>query len=191
MEVFLSASIPLPSRDRVYYETVDLLALREALKALAEHVLPVGRITYGGHPAITPLLALFAKQADLDRSKFTLFQSAMFDGKRKEAMPADNVLFADVRIVPAPSENDKENLKAMRVAMLSSQNFDAAVFIGGMDGCLEELELFKELQPGAQILPIATTGAAARSIFENGDYNPSLGRSRTYPTIFRRLLSAT
>lgn len=188
MDVFLSASVPLPSRNKVYYETIDLLALREALKALAEYVLPIGRLTYGGHPAITPLLALFAQQAKLDRSKFTLFQSAIFDGFREEAMPEENALFADLRVVPAPSFDKVENLRAMRTAMITSQKFDAAVVIGGMDGCLEELKLFKEHHPGAQILPVATTGAAARMIFESGTYDPILARSRTYPTIFRRLL---
>lgn len=190
MDIFLSASVPLPSRDRAYYESVDLLALREALKALAEYVLPVGRITYGGHPAITPLLALFTEQAGLDRAKFTLFQSAVYDGVRAEAMPEDNELFADLRIVPATSTIKDDNVRAMREAMISSRSFDAAVIIGGMDGCLEELAMFRAHHPAAMIMPIATTGAAARMIFEQGGYDHVLARSRTYPTIFRRLLKA-
>lgn len=190
MEIFLSASVPLPTRNRAYYESVDLLALREALKALAEYVLPVGRITYGGHPAITPLLALFTQQVKLDRTKFTLFQSAMFDGVRGEQMPQDNALFADVRIIPAPSQIDGDNVRAMREAMITSRSFDAAVIIGGMDGCFEELAMFRDYHPNAPIMPIATTGAAARMIFDQGGYDPVLARSRTYSTIFRRLLSA-
>ena len=190
MDIFLSASVPLPSRNRIYYESVDLLALREALKALAEYVLPVGRITYGGHPAITPLLALFTEKAGLDRAKFTLFQSAMFDGVRAEQMPQDNALFADVRIVPAPSQFDGDNVRVMREAMITSRSFDAAVIIGGMDGCFEELAMFRDFHPNALIMPIATTGAAARMIFDQGGYDPVLARSRTYPTIFRRLLTA-
>ena len=78
IDIFLSASVPLPTRNRVFFDTADVLAIREAIKALVEVVLPVGSITCGGHPAITPLLALFAREASLDRDRLAIYQSRLF-----------------------------------------------------------------------------------------------------------------
>lgn len=78
IDVFLSASVPLPSRDRQFFESADVLAIREALKALAEVVLPEGHLTCGGHPAITPLLALFVRERGLSKERVTIFQSEFF-----------------------------------------------------------------------------------------------------------------
>jgi hypothetical protein len=64
-DIFLSASVPLPDWDHRFFETADVLSIREAIKALVETALPTGRITCGGHPAITPLLALFVREAGL------------------------------------------------------------------------------------------------------------------------------
>lgn len=188
MDIFLSASIPLPTRNRAYYDSVDLLALREAIKALADHVLPTGRITFGGHPAITPLIAAFARQAGLDRDKLTLFQSQRFDGFQDDAPPIENSEFGDVREIPGGHGSRADDLTALRHAMISSKPFDGAVFIGGMEGCLQEYEIFRELHAHVPVLPLATTGAAARKIFNRGGFAPELGRNRTYPTLFRRLL---
>lgn len=95
IDVFLSASVPLPERNRHYFETADVLAIREAIKALVEVVLPVGRITCGGHPAITPLLAFFVQEAGLDRNHLTIFQSRFFE----HILPDENSQFQDIRIV--------------------------------------------------------------------------------------------
>lgn len=61
IEVFLSASVPLPSRHHRYFETADVIAIRESVRALATAVLPVGRLTTGGHPAITPVIRKVAE----------------------------------------------------------------------------------------------------------------------------------
>lgn len=42
IDVFLSASVPLPDRNRVFFDTADVLAIREAIKALIE-VVQIGR----------------------------------------------------------------------------------------------------------------------------------------------------
>src|SRR5690606_35061305 len=54
--IFLSASIPLPERDAKYYDTADIVAIRDAVIALTTVVLPHHRIVWGGHPSITPLI---------------------------------------------------------------------------------------------------------------------------------------
>lgn len=184
IDVFLSASVPLPQRDRLFFETADVLAIREAIKALVEVVLPVGRITCGGHPAITPLLALFVREAGLESKGITIFQSALFTGK----MPSEITDFVDVRIVPAVGGDRKASLTAMREEMVASRNFAAAVIIGGMEGVFEELDIFLRRQPRATVLPLASTGAAAAIIHKNGEYDEQLSRDLTYPSLFRRRL---
>ena len=57
VNVFLSASVPLPTRHPRFHETADVMAIKEAIKALVIEVIPRGKIIFGGHPAITPLIA--------------------------------------------------------------------------------------------------------------------------------------
>ena len=57
--IFLSASVPLPERNSVYFDTADVFLIREAIRSLIEVIIPVGAITFGGHPAITPLVSLY------------------------------------------------------------------------------------------------------------------------------------
>lgn len=184
IDVFLSASVPLPERDRRFFDTADVLAIREAVKALVEAVLPVGRITCGGHPAITPLLALFAREARLDPERVTIFQSALFAGQT----PPELADFVDVRVVAAVGTDREASLALMRDEMITSRDFKAAVLIGGMEGLFKELDLFVSHHPHAVVLPLATTGAAAAIIHVEGHYDKHLARERTYPSLFRRRL---
>jgi hypothetical protein len=184
IDVFLSASVPLPKRDRRFFDTADVLLIREAVKALVEVVLPVGRITCGGHPAITPLLSLFVHEAGLGREGVTIFQSALFAGE----MPPETTDFVDVRIVPAVRGNREASLSAMRKEMVASRQFAAAVVIGGMEGVLEEVKLFTNLHPNAVVLPLASTGAAAAIIHKRGRYDGRLAQELTFPSLFRRSL---
>lgn len=184
MEVFLSASVPLPDRDRRFFDTADVLAIREAIKALVEVVLPIGRITCGGHPAITPLLALFAREADLNRDRLAIYQSRLFSGR----LPPELAEFVDVHWTSAVDDDRDESLTAMRKEMIGSRKFDAAVIIGGMEGIFEEHELFACEHPHAPVLPLSTTGAAAAIIFNRGKFDPVLARDRTYSSLFRRNL---
>lgn len=184
IDIFLSASVPLPDRNRAFFDTADVLAIREAIKALVEVVLPQGRITCGGHPAITPLLALFVKEADLSADRVTIYQSQLFRGK----LPPELASFVDVRMVDAVNNDKDQSLTAMRREMVASRPFRAAVIIGGMEGIYEERDLFAEAHPEAAVLPLATTGAAAAIVYRRGSFDPDLARNRTYASLFRRKL---
>src|SRR5688572_28217043 len=113
IDVLLSASVPLPERDPHFFQTADVLSIREAIKALVEVVLPIGRITFGGHPAITPLIALFVQEAGLERDRLTVLQSTYFQG----VMPHANAEFHDVRFVDGVVGDRNQSLFAMRSAM--------------------------------------------------------------------------
>ena len=184
MDVFLSASVPSRDRSPRYFESADVLLIREAVKALIEVVLPRGRLVFGGHPAITPLIALFVQQLGLESSRLTVFQSAAFQPEFPEALSE----FYDVRVIDANGDREL-SLGEMRVEMLSSRSFHAGVFIGGMDGVLDEARLFRLMHPSAKFLPVASAGGAARVLYQEVAGLPiSLSRELTYRTLFRRLL---
>lgn len=186
MDIFLSASVPLPTRDPVYFQTADVVAIRDAVKALALEILGNGSITFGGHPAITPLLALMLREAfPARRGHIILYQSEFFLGQ----FPPENDEFIDVRITPSVNGDRQASLDLMRRTMLGSIPFDVGVFIGGMDGVVEEFHLFRELHPNAPVYPIASTGGAAALLFKEIDgLDPSLLSEITYPTLFRTIL---
>ena len=85
----------------------------------------------------------------------------------------------------------EDSLMEMRKCMLGDNEFDAAFFVGGMEGVRDEYVLFKEFHPEAKVFPIASTGAAAKFIYDD---NPSLYDSRletelTYTSLVKDLLN--
>jgi hypothetical protein len=188
INVFLSASVPLPDRNEQFSQTADVIAIREAVKAIVGEVIPRGFLVFGGHPAITPLVArLLRTMGPESRGRFVLYQSAFFS----DHFGADNDEFVELRIIPTFRKSRKFSLKKMRERMIGETPFDAGVFIGGMEGVLEEFELFRNMHPNAHVWPIASTGAAARSVFERtASQRPELFvNEMTYPKLFRTLLS--
>lgn len=198
--IFLSASIPLPERDSKYYDSADIIAIRDAVIALTTVVLPHHRIIWGGHPSITPLIyfviermiknkvekemdgfdsltsderkrILFERTKNQISKHVTLYQSRFFE----KYFPADNSKFDNI-ILTDPIEDDREkSLLHMRERMLDESQFSAAVFIGGMDGIegdkekkIEgEYKMFRDRHPEAIIIPLASTGAATKIIYDN------------------------
>lgn len=80
LNIFLSASIPQPVRDPKYIDTADVIAIRDAVLALATVVLPNYRLVWGGHPSITALIAQVLNHADKQANEHvTLYQSRFFE----------------------------------------------------------------------------------------------------------------
>ena len=184
INIFLSASVPLPERHPRFYETADVLCIREAIKALIEVVLPVGQITYGSHPAITPLISFFAREGGFELSRVSAFLLERF----QHTLPSEIFDFGKLNVVPDVSPDLNTSLTKMRIEMITSKNFDAAVIIGGMEGIFEEVKLFKHYNPKARIFPIASTGGAAAIVYTEGKYPEALADDLTYVSLFRRHL---
>ncbi|KRT13227.1 hypothetical protein ASU31_25745 [Pedobacter ginsenosidimutans] len=184
--IFLSASIPERERDQLYFKTADVVAIRDAVRALATIVIPKTRLIWGGHYAITPLIRYILEKMDSKISNHvTIYQSAYFS----QEFPEDNDQFEDIRIIPA--KNDKmKSVAFMREKMISENAFRAAIFIGGMDGVIDEYNLFRKHHPNALILPVASTGGAAENIFFESEksYDPRLREDYAYMDLFRSLL---
>lgn len=76
--------------------------------------------------------------------------------------------------------------------MLSNHKYVAGVFIGGMNGVEDEYNMFKTLQPKAQLIPVASTGAAAKIIYEREKvelmFSDRLESDLAYFSLFKDLL---
>lgn len=184
--VFLSASIPLPDHDAKYLETADVIAIRDSIRALVSVVVPTGQIVFGGHPAITPLVRLLVRGMTSDVNQhIILYQSAFF----RHEFPPETAEFEKVRIIEAVDTDEAASLRKMREAMIGGHNFDAGIFLGGMDGVEREYKMFKLIHPGKPAYPIASTGAAARILFdEYARDRVELLSDLRYLSLFRRLL---
>jgi hypothetical protein len=176
--IFLSASVPDPRRSAKYASTADTVAITAAVGALIYVTLGRRMLVWGGHPAITPMIWVIAESMGVHYGKWVrLYQSRFF----KDEFPEDNERFQNVTFTDAVKDNRDDSLRFMRERMFQDQKFQAAVFIGGMEGIIEEFDLFTKFQPEGQILPIASTGGAAidvadrlqspsRDFWDNLDY---------------------
>jgi hypothetical protein len=162
--IFLSASVPLPGRGH-YHETADPFLIQFAVRELLTVVLGRRTLIWGGHPAITPMVSAVCDDLGVQyTSSVILYQSDYF----RTVMPPENDRFTNlVRVPPVPGDLDA-SLLAMRMEMLS-HSFDAAVFIGGMEGVFEEYALFTMLHPNATVVLIPSAGGAARELAQDLD----------------------
>lgn len=185
MTIFLSASIPLPNRDEKYFRTADVVAIRDAIKAFIQVIAPHQNIHFGGHPAITPLISIVMKRnSNINNQSITLYQSEFF----KDKFPQENYDFVKVVYTEMVGHDREASLAKMRERMLTDSPIKAAIFIGGMEGVLDEYKLVRDLNPTAQCFPIASTGGAALEVFRSGHFPPFLLHQLTYRTLFRGIL---
>lgn len=186
--IFLSASIPSEERNPKYYESADIIAIRDSVIALASVVLPNHRLIWGGHPSITPIIYYLMEKFDLNiQDHVTLYQTRFFES----IFPVDNNKFESIVFTENLGERDKSVLH-MRERMFQENKYAGAVFIGGMEGIEDEFKMFREFHSDAVLLPIASTGAAAKLVYENllpdELKNEKLMSDYGYMTLFQNLL---
>lgn len=184
--IFLSASVPLPNRNAKYFDTADVVAIRDSVRALASTVIPKTHLVWGGHPAITPLIRYVLDRMNAPlRRHVTLYQSNFF----RSFFPDDNFAFEDVKIIQG-SVDRESSLREMRTRMILDHRFVAGFFIGGMEGVEDEFDYFRRAHPHALIFPIASTGAAARILYDRMESNTDkrLLDDYAYLALFKSLL---
>lgn len=184
---FLSASIPLESRPGGYHKTADVIAIRDAVRAIGVLVAAEGVLVFGGHPAITPLLATTIEALGAScRERIKLYQSSFYE----TAFIEDNKKFSNV-IVVERKPSVEASLMEMRVKMLTDHDFDAAFFVGGMNGVEAEFDLISELRPKANCFPLPATGGAAAKIYQKKEFSNehSWLQGRSFFSIVNRALS--
>lgn len=160
--IFLSAGVP----DREPFASdSDPVAIREAILALVAVTVRERELVFGGHPAISPLVEHAARSLGA-LENVHIFQSRFFE----EAIPEVAKEFPNLHWTAISGKNGgtrEESLKLMRQEMISSRDFYAAVFVGGMEGIFEEFELFRKIRPAAKVFTVASTGGAARTLMND------------------------
>jgi hypothetical protein len=191
--IFLSASVPSRGRAEKYKRVEDAhLEIDEAVISLARAVFSEdGTLVFGGHPAISPLVAIVAgeyhrpravddpaENAEESGERFSplvhIYQSQAFEGY----LPDETLMMFRLghavihwteavdgeRFDPeAPRSGPPcpESTRLMRERMLREMQPTAMVCIGGMEGVEQEFEMFREIRRGFPVYIFERTGGAA------------------------------
>lgn len=175
-KVFLSASVP------------EVMANVEAISAAVGALMDVvardseWHLVWGGHPTIAPMLAKGLARHGLRMSdRVTVYLSEEFS----DVMAPESVDLG-VRVMTERLGSREESLQRLRERMIGENEFEAAVFIGGMEGVEQEYRLLREMQPEVKCMPVASTGGAAKRIFDAGAFDKRLGNGE-YRALFEAL----
>jgi len=185
--IFLSAGVPDPKRGPEFAKTADTVAINAAVSALLYVTIGRRLLVWGGHPAITPMILVVAEDMGIDYGSWVkLYQSRYFE----DDYPEDNLRFQNVIYTPAAKDR-RASLRLMRQQMFREQQFDAAVFVGGMRGILDEFNLFRKFQPNAIPLPILSAGGAALLLSNEveSDLRRDLTGNLDYVSLFHQHLN--
>jgi hypothetical protein len=184
--IFLSAGVPDPRRGAEFAATADTVAITAAVSALVHVVLGRRLLIWGGQPAITPMIWVVAESLGVDYAAWVrLYQSQHF----RDEFPEDNERFKNVVYTDDVLKDREQSLLHMRQRIFTENEFDSAVFIGGMGGIVDEYELIRQLQPSTRVVPVATTGGAVLRIAQQiSSLDEDLVNDFDYVSLFHRHL---
>ena len=183
--IFLSASFPSGER-ALRFEPFDPGAIADAVTAVVRAVLVrTGRLLFGGHPTITPLVLMVANELGT-KDSVDIFQSEWFEDQiTQETRTLAEAGYGSISWTPK-LPTWEESLQAMREEMLGGDRTPiAGVFVGGMEGIVDEYRLFLRCQPGVPCISLVGPGGAAATL-PLDDTRAILGRhvtSRHYPFV--------
>jgi SLOG cluster3 family len=184
--ILLSASVPTRDRAEQYRRTTDAhFEISQAVISLARAVFSEGgQLVMGGHPSISPLVAMVAGEyreprlaesgVESQTAQIHIFQSRAFQGH----IPDETLLmyqlgYAMIHWVDKVENETYEpdaryetppcpkSVARMRTEMIARTKPQAMVCIGGMDGVEHELDLFRRVQPSAPIYVLEKSGGAS------------------------------
>ena len=161
--VFLSASFP--SGDRAQeVPPFDPSAIADAVTAVVRAVLlSDGKVVFGGHPTITPLVLMIGTELGIDHV-VDVYQSEWFrDQITDETLRLIGSGVRDMHWTPRKVSLDA-SLAEMRTQMFTTMPIAGAVFVGGMSGIQKEFEHFGEMQVGVPRIPVYGPGGAAATL---------------------------
>ena len=190
--VFMAASFPSGERGDAV-RPFDPLAIADAVSALTRATFVAGgRLVFGGHPTISPLVLLIAGELD-QRDVVDIYQSRWFGASiPDETMRLVGLGYGGIRWTDR-KETLEASLREMRVQMFQETDPIGGVFIGGMSGLYEEFELFHEYLPHRPRVPLARPGGAASFLAADAANIETAMRSYIfspqYPAACRALLT--
>ena len=191
--VFLSASFPSGERGQEV-EPYDASAVADAVTAIVRAVLwRGGRLVFGGHPTITPLVLMIAKELEV-RDAVDIFQSRWFEAHlTQETRMLAELAVGTIHWTPQRATLE-DSLVEMRTEMLNYSALAGAIFVGGMSGIWQEYDLVGIICPGVPRIPVAGPGGAAARLPRDGEDVPQALRpyvgSRRYPFVATQIANA-
>jgi hypothetical protein len=158
--VLLCASFPSGERGKAVIP-YDVNAIADAVTAMTRAILAAnGRIAFGGHPTITPLILLIASNRN-ERQLVDVYQSEWFDNEiTPETRRLESLGYGKIHWTKR-GESLGSSLTTLRKVMLKESNPLGAIFVGGMDGLFEEYGLFHREYPERPCIPVRGPGGAA------------------------------
>lgn len=117
----------------------------------------------------------------------TIYQSQYFE----EKFPLENKEFANFRLIPAEIDA-ATSVAAMRQCLIEENSFSAGVFIGGMNGIINEYNSFRKYFPEASTTAVRFAGGAAETLppSSNKDIEVNhLEHSNDYLSLFSQALN--
>jgi hypothetical protein len=193
--ILLSASVPNINRNEKYLKEYPRIKdaqiqIEEAVISLCRNLFQAGgRIVFGGHPSISPLVKMVATEFDISKEVentkrnergeklIHIYQSRAYEKVIREAK---NKFDSDYfEVIWTDNRNDEyfdpsitgrpqceESLAYMRAKMVN-EKLDAMVCIGGMDGVEGEFELFQKVHSGKPIYLLESTGGATKILADS------------------------
>jgi SLOG cluster3 family len=212
--IFMSASVPyrrpdpLTSEERQrndrFLATSHAARVREAVIYVCRFALQRGLgIVFGAHPAISPMVLEVARRLSPPEGqpapRVVIFQSAFFEHSlTRETLDlaswgSNRLLWTEA--MPKGQPDRQRSLNLMRDVMCGSPNLIGGIFIGGMEGVLQESDLFAGHQRSAPRYAIGSTGSAASELLSQAPLqhcgravNPRLlAQSQSYALIAQRI----
>ncbi len=207
-KIFLSASFPKKDRDQKFYESANPFNITDAVVALARAVFSrSGKIVFGGHPTISPLMLSVAKnffsyyKEDEDIPMVYIYQSKIFENiipDNTEELKKEGI--GEMKWTKAVNNDRNESLTEMRTRMIMDEDVICGIFIGGMEGIKEELDIC--INKGIPVYCLGSTGGNSQILGENilsGEIKipfkykevtaEELLNSKQYPYIISKILS--
>lgn len=173
--VFLSASFPASERGAEYYQTARPFEITDATIAATRAIFGAsGKLVFGGHPTISPLLLSVGRDFSLDFPEqywpfIHIYQSRLYENEvPEETLKLEQEGIGRIYWVPAVDRDAEKSLLLMRTKMLKTTQPIAGIFIGGMEGIYDvdvgesEFFLFKAICEGRPIYPIGAPGGASQ-----------------------------
>jgi hypothetical protein len=187
----------LKQANRAYLDAAEPVRIRSAVVALTRTMLLRGvRLVFGAHPSISPMVLDTARDIALYRNeqrsesdsrmapravssalaakaRVLIFQSAFFERELPQSTLQLASWQAGVLVLTravaggTTGEARMSSLMRMRELMVSVPDLRAAIFIGGMEGVEEEARLFRQHAPARPMYAIASTGSAARNLWNH------------------------
>jgi hypothetical protein len=185
--IFLSASFPSGERGE-RFPTADAAAIADAVTAVVRAVLEAeGRLVFGAHPTISPLVLLVAGE-HRRKEVVEIFQSRHYERLiPDETRRLVELGFGKIHWTEK-LDSREESLALMRSEMLE-RPLAAGVFVGGMEGVVDEFALLRERVP---CFLIAAPGGAARRLVAEGWRSPEgfwpHVESPRYPAVARSIV---